>query len=64
VKIGIVISIATLANLVIANVVGTGIPVALDRMGQDPALASNIFMTLVTDLVGFGGFLAIATLLL
>lgn len=63
-RIGIVIAIATLANLVVANVVGTGIPIALDRMGQDPALASNIFMTLVTDLVGFGGFLAIATLLL
>ena len=64
IRIGLVIAIAVLANLVIANVAGTGIPIALDRMRQDPALASNIFMTLVTDLVGFGGFLAIATVLL
>jgi len=63
-KIGLVIGLATLANLLIANVVGSGIPFALDRLGQDPALASNIFMTMVTDLVGFGGFLAIATILL
>lgn len=63
-RIGLVIGLATLANLLIANVVGSGIPFALDRFGQDPALASNIFMTMITDLVGFGGFLAIATLLL
>ncbi|MDX1690338.1 MAG: magnesium transporter [Acidimicrobiia bacterium] len=63
-RIGIVIAISAFANMVIANVAGAGIPVALDRMGQDAALASNIFLTLVTDLVGFGGFLAIATLLL
>ena len=63
-KIGLVIGLATLAKLLIANVVGSGIPFALDRLGQDPALASNIFMTMVTDLVGFGGFLAIATILL
>ena len=53
-----------LANLVVANLVGSGIPILLDRLGKDPALASNIFMTMVTDLVGFGGFLAIATVLL
>ena len=64
IKIAFVIGLATLANLVIANVVGSGIPVALERLGQDPALASNIFMTMVTDMVGFGGFLAIATALL
>jgi magnesium transporter len=63
-RIGFVIGLATLGNLVIANLAGSGIPIVLDRIGQDPALASNIFMTLVTDLVGFGGFLAIATGLL
>jgi magnesium transporter len=63
-KIGFVIGLATLINLLIANVVGSGIPVLLERLGQDPALASNIFMTMVTDMVGFGGFLAIATALL
>jgi len=63
-KIAFVIGLATLVNLVVANVVGSGIPFGLERLGQDPALASNIFMTMVTDLVGFGGFLAIATALL
>jgi magnesium transporter len=63
-RIGIVIGLATLGNLIIANAAGSGIPLLLDRLGQDPALASNIFMTLVTDLMGFGGFLAIATALL
>jgi magnesium transporter len=64
VAIGVVIGLAALANLVAANLAGSGIPILLERLGKDPALASNIFMTLVTDLVGFGGFLAIATALL
>ena len=63
-RIGLVIALAALANLVVANLVGSGIPILLDRLGKDPALASNIFMTMITDMVGFGGFLAIATLLL
>jgi magnesium transporter len=63
-RIGLVIALAALANLVVANLVGSGIPIMLDKLGKDPALASNIFMTMVTDLVGFGGFLAIATGLL
>jgi magnesium transporter len=48
----------------VAGVVGSGIPVVLRRLGQDPAVASNIFLTLTTDMVGFGGFLLTATLLL
>ena len=63
-RIGLVIALAALANLVVANLVGSGIPILLDKLGKDPALASSIFMTMITDLVGFGGFLAIATLLL
>jgi Mg/Co/Ni transporter MgtE len=34
------------------------------RIGLDPALAATIFLTLITDLVGFGGFLLVASLLL
>ena len=37
---------------------------ALRRMGFDPALASSIFLTLITDVVGFGGFLMVADALL
>jgi len=63
-RIGLVIGIAALANLIVANLAGSAIPILLERMGQDPALASNIFMTMITDMVGFGGFLAIAAALL
>jgi magnesium transporter len=64
IRIGVVIGLAALVNMAVANLAGTGIPIVLDRLGQDPALASNIFLTLVTDMVGFAGFLGIATLLL
>ena len=63
-RIGLVIALAAQANLVIANLAGSSIPLVLYRLGQDPAMASNIFMTMITDMVGFGGFLAIATVLL
>jgi magnesium transporter len=50
-------------QLIVANLAGSSIgPAASPR--SDPAMASNIFMTMITDMVGFGGFLAIATLLL
>ena len=63
-EIGLIIAIAVFANLVIAGLAGSGIPVALRRLGLDPALASNILLTMVTDLVGFGGFLLTASLVL
>lgn len=59
-----VVGTAALANLAIATLAGTGIPVALRRLGFDPALASSIFLTLITDVVGFGGFLMVAAVLL
>ena len=64
IRVGIVIGLAAQTNLLVANLAGTGIPVLLDRLGKDPALGSNILMTTVTDLVGFGSFLTIATWLL
>ena len=62
--VAVVVAIAVLANLVIATAAGTAIPLVLRRLGQDPALASSIFVTLITDVVGFGGFLLVAGLLL
>jgi magnesium transporter len=59
-----IVAVAALANLVIATVSGTAIPLILRQLGQDPALASSIFLTLITDMVGFGGFLLVAGLLL
>ena len=55
---------AVFTNIFIGNFFGSSIPLILKKLGFDPALASNIFLTLVTDIAGFGGFLAIALLLL
>jgi magnesium transporter len=63
-ELGVVIGIAVVVNLIVAGLAGAGIPVLFRRMGLDPALASNIFLTTVTDIVGFGGFLFTALLLL
>lgn len=59
-----VVGLAAFTNLVVATLAGSGIPLAFRRLGLDPALASNIFVTLITDLAGFGGFLLMASLLL
>lgn len=60
VMLGVVIAVAMIINLVIAGLAGTLIPVALDRMKIDPALASGAFVTMVTDIVGFFAFLGLA----
>jgi magnesium transporter len=59
---GIVIGLAMLCNLVAGALGGILIPLALDRSGSDPAVSSGVFVTTVTDVVGFFSFLAIATL--
>ncbi len=61
---GVVIAISMLINLVVANLAGTIIPVILEKLGIDPALASGAFVTTVTDVVGFFAFLSIAGILL
>ncbi len=64
ISIGFVIGLAAVGNMAIAGLAGSSIPILLQKAGLDPALASHIFLTMVTDLLGFGGFLAIATVLL
>jgi magnesium transporter len=49
-------------NLFAAALAGALIPVALDKLGVDPAVSSGTFVTTVTDVVGFFAFLGIATL--
>jgi magnesium transporter len=61
---GAVIAIAMVINLVVAGLAGTVIPVVLDRMKIDPALASGAFVTTVTDVVGFFAFLGLAAVML
>jgi magnesium transporter len=57
---GAVIGCAMVINLVVAGLAGTGVPIVLERMGVDPALASGAFVTTVTDIVGFFAFLGLA----
>jgi len=59
-----VIAAAMLINMVVAAVAGTVVPVTLERLGADPALASGTFVTTVTDVVGFFAFLGLGTLVL
>jgi magnesium transporter len=63
-QIAVIVFVAVWISFLVAGLVGSGIPVLLRRLGQDPALASNIFLTMVTDIVGFTSFLVAATLLL
>ena len=59
-----VIAAAMVINLVVAGLAGTVIPVVLDKLKVDPALASGAFVTTVTDVVGFFAFLGFAALYL
>ncbi|SOC22295.1 magnesium transporter [Stappia indica] len=59
---GMVIAMAIIINLFFAGVAGLLIPVALEKAGVDPAIASSVFVTTVTDVIGFFAFLGIAAL--
>ena len=61
---GLVIGAAMTLNLLIAGFCGTVIPLACQRFGVDPAVAASIFLTTVTDVVGFIAFLGLAALFL
>lgn len=61
---GFVIAAAMVINLVVAGACGAGIPIILQRMGADPAVASAVVLTTVTDVVGFFAFLGLAAVLL
>ncbi|MPZ52109.1 MAG: magnesium transporter [Acidimicrobiia bacterium] len=63
-RVAAVVGLATLVNLTWGSLAGTGIPLALRRIGLDPAVASSIFLTLTTDALGFGGFLLVASIFL
>jgi magnesium transporter len=60
-QLGAVIATAMLVNIVIAGLAGVLVPVMLDKMDQDPAVASSIFVTMTTDSMGFLVFLGLAT---
>jgi magnesium transporter len=63
-ELGIVVGAATFGDQTLSTFVGTAVPLVLRRLGLDPALASGIFVTLFTDMMGFAGFLLVAGALL
>ncbi|HYD15566.1 MAG TPA: magnesium transporter [Hyphomicrobium sp.] len=63
-KLGAVIGAAMIVNLLAAALAGILIPLALDRLKLDPAPASGVFVTMVTDCVGFFAFLGLASIVL
>jgi len=64
VMLGVVIGLAMIVNLIIAGLAGTLIPLGLERRGIDPAIASGVLLTTVTDVAGFFAFLGLAALVL
>jgi magnesium transporter len=61
---GFTAGLAMVINLITAAAAGFLIPVTLRRLGVDPAVASTVFLTTATDVVGFLAFLGLATLIL
>lgn len=57
---GIVIALAMIINMMAAALSGILLPLLLDKVGADPAIASGVFVTTVTDVVGFFAFLGLA----
>jgi magnesium transporter len=60
-QLGAVIAAAMLFNIIVAGLAGVLVPLTLERAGTDPAVASSVFVTMVTDSVGFLAFLGLAT---
>jgi len=61
---GVVLGVSMVCNMFIAGLVGSSIPVVMKTLKIDPALASSVIITMLTDIGGFASFLGLATLLL
>jgi len=61
---GGVIAAAMVINLIVASIAGTTIPLMLERVGIDPAIASGVLLTTITDVIGFFAFLGLAAIFL
>ncbi len=57
---GAVIAAAMVINIAVAGLAGVLVPVVFERLGQDPAVASSVFVTMITDSMGFFAFLGLA----
>lgn len=63
-EIGLVIAMAMICNMFVAGLAGATIPLLLNRLKVDPAVASSVFLTMLTDSLGFFAFLGLATVFL
>ncbi|MEM6914512.1 MAG: magnesium transporter [Pseudomonadota bacterium] len=64
IALGFVLAGAMVINMVCAGLAGILVPIGLERMGQDPAVSSAVFVTTVTDVVGFFAFLGLSAMFL
>lgn len=60
VELGVVIGLAMIVNMIVAGTFGILVPITLDKFKADPAIASAVFVTTITDIIGFFAFLALA----
>ena len=58
---GLIIAGAMVINLVVAGIAGVALPILLEKCHIDPAIASGVFVTTITDVVGFFAFLSLAS---
>lgn len=63
-KLALVIFLATVINHIVSAVGGHSLPIILKKLGKDPAISSGIFLTTLTDVIGFFAFLGLASLIL
>jgi magnesium transporter len=63
-QLSLVLAIALGLDMLLGNVVGALIPIVLRELGRDPAQASSIFVTMITDAAGFLTFLGLAAVFL
>ena len=56
------ISVAMILNMIVAGLFGILVPISLKKFNIDPALASSVFVTTITDVIGFLSFLGIGSL--
>lgn len=63
-RLGVVLGLAMVVNLLVAALFGTMVPLIMKRLGKDPATSATIFITTATDVLGFLVFLGLAVMLL
>ena len=64
IMLGVVLGCSLISNMLIAGAVGSIVPLTLKKLKIDPALASGIFITMLTDMGGFASFLGLASILI